>query len=79
MTPCHARLPVLTRLPVVPPDESGLFYRCLPKTSVTLGGAVAAAMARGTKAMNAKDRATLLFCVSASGRKLAPLMVGEPL
>jgi hypothetical protein len=29
--------------------------------------------------MNAKDRATLLFCVSASGRKLAPLMVGEPL
>ena len=39
-------------------DESGLFYRCMPKRTYTLGVGDVRPLGRGTKAMKAKDRET---------------------
>lgn len=48
-------------------DETGLFYKCLPKKSYPCDGGDERQRCRGTKAMSAKDRLTLVLCVNATG------------
>ncbi|CAB1103533.1 unnamed protein product [Ectocarpus sp. CCAP 1310/34] len=60
-------------------DETGLFFRCFPRgTRVTRGEAAAGVnskTARGSKAMNAKDRCTVVACCNTTGSQMAPLAV----
>ena len=58
-------------------DETGLYYRCLPTHSYTLQSGDIRQVGRGTMAMKAKDRLTLVLCFNATGTcKIAPLLVG---
>ena len=58
-------------------DESALLYRCLPNRSYVSEGGDARQLGRGTKAMKAKDRLTMVLCVNATGSfKCAPLLIG---
>ena len=52
-------------------DETGLFYRALPKRSMVAKGEEA----KGGK--NSKERITALLACSAMGEKLTPLVVGR--
>lgn len=55
----------------------GLFYRCLPNRSYGVDKRDARQNRRGTKAMKAKDRLTLVLCVNATGTiKIPPLLIG---
>ena len=57
--------------------ESGLFFRALPSRTY-LGNSEQRRDVRGIKALNAKDRLTIIFCVNATGtRKLPPLIIGS--
>lgn len=47
-------------------DETGLFYKTMPAKTY-LGVDESRKTVRGTKALKAKDRVTLLFCVNATG------------
>ncbi len=59
-------------------DETGLFYRCLPNRSYVCKGGDGRQMGRGTKAMKAKDRITLVLCCNATGTcKVGPLVIGS--
>ena len=52
-------------------DETGLFYKAMPDTSLTLN----TESCKGEK--KSKDRLTILFCVNATGEeKLKPLVIG---
>ena len=58
-------------------DETGLYYRCFPDRSYILTSGDERQIGRGTKAMKAKDRLTLVLCFNATGTcKIAPLLVG---
>ena len=58
-------------------DESGLFFRALPSRTYLLNEIENNRTARGTKALKAKDRLTILLCVNATGTcKIPPLIVG---
>lgn len=52
-------------------DETSLFWKCTPKRSLVFRGERAA----GTK--KSKERLTLLLCCSATGEKLAPIIIGK--
>ncbi|CAB1100962.1 unnamed protein product [Ectocarpus sp. CCAP 1310/34] len=60
-------------------DETGLFFRCFPKgTYVTRGEAAAGVnskTARGSQAMKAKDRCTVVACCNTTGSLMVPLAV----
>lgn len=56
-------------------DETGLFYGQISTYSVVPSGELL--VARGTKRMTAKDRVTVLACVSCSGERLPLLVVGK--
>ena len=60
-------------------DETGLFYRCFPRgTYVTQAETVAgvsAKTARGSKAMKAKDRVTVIACCNTTGSLRVPVAV----
>ncbi|CAB1108220.1 unnamed protein product [Ectocarpus sp. CCAP 1310/34] len=60
-------------------DEMGLFFRCFPRgTHVTRGQAAAGVnskTARGSKAMKAKDRCTVVACCNTIGSLMVPLAV----
>lgn len=58
-------------------DETGLFYRCLPNRSYVFNATDVRQHGKGTKAMQAKDRISLVFCVNATGTcKVDPLIIG---
>jgi hypothetical protein len=58
-------------------DETGLYYRCLPDRSYILTSGDERQIGRGTKAMKAKDRLTLVLCFNATGTcKISPSLVG---
>ncbi len=48
-------------------DESGLFYRAMPARTY-LAYNESRKTVRGTKALKAKDRVTLVLCVNADGK-----------
>jgi len=52
-------------------DETGLFYRALPDKTFSYKGKSCS----GGKI--AKERLTVLLCVSMSGEKLKPLVIGK--
>jgi len=52
-------------------DETGLFYRAMPDKSL----AQKRDAVKGGKLV--KERLTVLFCCSASGEKLEPLVIGK--
>jgi len=52
-------------------DETGLFWRLLPERTVIS----AHQKPKGVK--KAKERVTILFCVSRNGEKLSPLIIGK--
>jgi len=52
-------------------DETGLFYRCLPNRSFV--PADQRRVARGTKAMKAKERVTLVLACNATGARKVPV------
>jgi hypothetical protein len=52
-------------------DETGLFFRALPNKTLAIKGQEC----RGGKL--AKERLTVLFCASAMGEKLPPLIIGK--
>ncbi|CAB1106348.1 unnamed protein product [Ectocarpus sp. CCAP 1310/34] len=60
-------------------DETGLFFRCFPRgTYVTKGEAAAGVNSetvRGSKAMKAKDRCTVVACCNTAGSLMVPLAV----
>jgi len=57
-------------------DETGLFYRCIPNRSYVQAGQ--RRQARGTKAMKAKDRVTLVLACNATGSHKIPVaMIGK--
>jgi len=54
-------------------DETSLYFRCLPnRASVTAGSRP---RARGSKAMKAKDRVTLVLAVNSTGSRKIPVAV----
>ena len=58
-------------------DESGLFFRALPARTYLVNSEKRRDV-RGIKALTAKDRVTIIFCVNATGtRKVPPLIVGS--
>lgn len=58
-------------------DESGLYWRLLPRRTYILGDENRR-MLRGSKNMQSKDRVTVMLCVNASGtHKLPPTFVGK--
>lgn len=58
-------------------DETGLFYRAMPRRSFVLDGCDPRLAGRGTKSLKAKDRVTLVLCLNATGScKIEPLMIG---
>lgn len=52
-------------------DETGIFYRCLPNMSYVPSEQRRAA--RGTKAMKAKERVTLVLACNATGSRKVPV------
>ena len=57
-------------------DEAPLYFRAMPTRSYILNSETRSNV-RGTKALKAKDRLTLLLCVNATGTcKIPPLLVG---
>ena len=52
-------------------DETGLFYRTLPKRSLVASGD------KCTGGKNSKERITVMLCSSATGEKLPPLIIGK--
>lgn len=59
-------------------DETGIFFRALQSTSFEVLGSDKRQPGRGTKALSAKDRVTLLFSVNATGTcKVTLLMIGS--
>lgn len=57
-------------------DETGLFYRAMPSRTY-LATNENRRTVRGTKALKAKDRVTLVLCINATGScKVDPLIVG---
>ena len=58
-------------------DKSGLFFRALPARTYLVNSEKRRDV-RGIKALTAKDRVTIIFCVNATGtRKVPPLIVGS--
>ena len=59
-------------------DEAGLFFRAIPNRSYLLPDeGDACQVARGVKAMKAKERLTIILCVNATGScKMAPVVIG---
>jgi len=56
-------------------DETGLFFRCLPNRAYVTAGR--RRRARGTKAMKAKDRVTLVMaCMATSTHKVPVAIIG---
>ncbi|EFX68993.1 hypothetical protein DAPPUDRAFT_114086 [Daphnia pulex] len=59
-------------------DETGLFFRALPTRTYVCREEGQRKTVRGTKALRAKDRLTLVLCVNATGTcKIDPLLVGS--
>ena len=60
-------------------DEAGLFFRAIPNRSYLMPDeGDARQVARGTKAMKAKERLTIILCVNATGNcKMAPVVIGS--
>ena len=60
-------------------DETGLFYRCFPRGTYVTRQEDAAGVnkknARGSKAMKAKDRCTVVACCNTTGSLMVPLAV----
>ncbi|CAN0413013.1 unnamed protein product, partial [Pylaiella littoralis] len=60
-------------------DETGLFYRCFPRGTYVTRAEGAAGVnkktARGSKAMKAKDRCTVVACCNTTGSLKVPLAV----
>lgn len=60
-------------------DETGLFYRCFPRGTYVTRQEDAAGVnrktARGSKAMKAKDRCTVVACCNTTGSMMVPLAV----
>ena len=60
-------------------DETGLFYRCFPRGTYITRQEPAAGVnkktARGSKAMKAKDRCTVVACCNTTGSLMVPLAV----
>ena len=57
-------------------DETGLFFRCIPNRAYVKAGQ--RRQARGTKAMKAKDRVTLVLACNATGTHKIPVaMIGK--
>ena len=57
-------------------DETGLFYGCVPNRAYVQAGQLR--QVRGTKAMKAKDRVTLVLACNASGSHKIPVaMIGK--
>ncbi|KAK1862528.1 hypothetical protein I4F81_005096 [Pyropia yezoensis] len=54
-------------------DETGLQYRCLPNRAYIAAGQ--RRQARGTKAMKAKDRVTLVLACNATGNHKVPISI----
>lgn len=52
-------------------DETGLFWKALPNKTLAISGEEC----KGGKL--AKERLTVLFCVSFTGEKLKPLVIGK--
>ena len=58
-------------------DETGLYYRAMP-TKGYISNVESRKITRGTKALKAKDRVTLLLCVNETGTyKIPPLLLGS--
>ena len=58
-------------------DETGLFYRALPSRTYISESDGDRSKVRGSKALKAKDRITLVLCVNATGScKVPPLIIG---
>ena len=59
-------------------DEAGLFYRAIPNQSYLMEDEGDPRQARrGSKAMKAKERLTVILCVNATGSlKIAPVVIG---
>ena len=53
-------------------DESGLFYRAMPARTY-LAANESRRTVRGTKALKAKDRVTVVFCCNATGKNTGTL------
>ncbi|EFX67751.1 hypothetical protein DAPPUDRAFT_63746, partial [Daphnia pulex] len=59
-------------------DETGLFFRALPTRTYVCREEGQRKTVRGTKALRAKDRLTLVLCANATGTcKIDPLLVGS--
>lgn len=59
-------------------DETGLLYRALPTRTYVSRSEGDRQNIRGTKALKAKDRATLVLCTNVTGTcKIEPLLVGS--
>ena len=57
-------------------DDTGLFYRCLPDRAYVKAGQ--GQQVRGTKAMKAKDRVTLIFaCKKTGSHRIPGSMIGK--
>ncbi|CAN0330486.1 unnamed protein product [Ectocarpus sp. 4 AP-2014] len=60
-------------------DETGLFYRCFPRGTYVSREETAAGVnsktARGSKAMKAKDRCTVIACGNVTGSLMVPLAI----
>jgi len=54
-------------------DETGLFYRCIPNRAYVQAGQ--RQQARGTKAMKAKERITLVMACNATGNNKIPVAI----
>jgi len=54
-------------------DETGMFFRCLPNRAYVTAGR--RRRARGTKAMKAKDRVTLVLACNATGTHKVPVAI----
>jgi len=54
-------------------DETGLFYRCIPNRAYVQAGR--RRQARGTRAMKAKDRVTLVLACNATGTHKIPVVM----
>jgi len=54
-------------------DETGLFYRCIPNRAYVQAGQ--RRQARGTKAMKAKERITLVLACNATGNHKIPVAI----
>lgn len=58
-------------------DETGLFYRTLPRRTYIMEGETKKEV-RGTSDMSSKDRLTVIVCTNASGVKVPLAAIGKP-